>query len=195
MSNISDFKSQLTGGGARPNLFKCKVYFPPELSTDTLTKLGSFMIKGAQLPSSVIAPVEVPYLGRKLKVAGDRTFEPWTITVINDENMLIRNAFETWMDLINDNKSNTSAYSRTGEALNYMRPVEVEQLGRDGAGHGLSSGLGSAIKSYKLIDAFPTNISAIDLNYETNDTIEEFTVEFNYQYWVSDTTAAQSSSN
>jgi len=195
MSNISDFKSQLTGGGARPNLFKCKVYFPPELSTDTLTKLGSFMIKGAQLPSSVIAPVEVPYLGRKLKVAGDRTFEPWTITVINDENMLIRNAFETWMDLINDNKSNTSTYSQSGEALNYMRPVEVEQLGRDGAGHGLSSGLGDAIKRYKLIDAFPTNISAIDLNYETNDTIEEFTVEFNYQYRVSNTTAATSDAN
>ena len=153
------------------------------------------MIKGAQLPSSVIAPVEVPYLGRKLKVAGDRTFEPWTITVINDENMLIRDAFETWMDLINDNKANTSQYSQSGEALNYMRPVEVEQLGRDGAGHGLSSGLGAAIKGYKLIDAFPTNISAIDLNYETNDTIEEFTVEFNYQYWVSNTTAATSDSN
>jgi hypothetical protein len=195
MSNISDFKSQLTGGGARPNLFKCKVFFPPELSTDTLTKLGSFMIKGAQLPSSVIAPVEVPYLGRKLKVAGDRTFEPWTITVINDENMLIRNAFETWMDLINDNKSNTSAYSAKGEALNYMRPVEVEQLGRDGAGHGLSSGFGEAIKRYKLIDAFPTNISAIDLNYESTDVIEEFTVEFNYQYWVSNTTAAVTDAN
>lgn len=195
MSNISDFKAQLSGGGARPNLFKCKVFFPPELATDTLTKLGSFMIKGAQLPSSVINPVEVPYLGRKLKVAGDRIFEPWTITVINDENMLIRDAFETWMDLINDNKSNTSAYSQGGEALNYMRPVEVEQLGRDGAGHGISTGLGQPIKSYKLIDAFPTNISAIDLNYETNDTIEEFTVELNYQYWVSNTTAAPFTSN
>ena len=196
MSNISDFKSQLTGGGARPNLFKCKVTFPRELSTDTLTKLGSFMIKGAQLPASIVAPVEVPYLGRKLKVAGDRTFEPWTITVINDEGMEIRNAFETWMDLINDNKSNTSFYSVGGnKALNYMQSVEVEQLGRNGAGHGTSSGLGDAIKSYKLIDAFPTNISAIDLNYETNDTIEEFTVEFNYQYWVSNTTAAQAPSN
>jgi len=193
MSNISNFKTKLTGGGARPNLFKCKCYFPGAVAGGVgLTQLASFMIKGAQLPSSVIAPIEVPYLGRKLKVAGDRTFEPWTMTVINDEGMEIRNAFENWMDFINDNKSNTSYYSQVGtNALDYMAEIEVEQLGRDGAGHGLGNS-GNPIKKYLLVDAFPTNLSAIDLNYETNDTIEEFTVEMNYQYWVSDTTRATS---
>jgi hypothetical protein len=169
MSNINEFKAQLRGGGARPNLFKASVVFPPGIAGPNIENLGSFMIKGASLPASVINPIEVPYRGRKLKVAGDRTFEPWTITVINDNNMRLRNAFEEWANRINDNIDNTSAY----RAMEYYATAYVDQLDRRGL----------PVKTYMFHGAFPTNISAIDLNYETNDTIEEFTVELSYQYW------------
>lgn len=172
MSNIDQFKAQLIGGGARPNLFKVTVPFPFDGGPTIQT---SFMVKGASLPASVINPIEIPYRGRKLKVAGDRTFEPWTITVINDNNMDIRNAFESWMNLINSNARNISAFSAADNSLGYYTDMIVHQLDR----------ANRITKEYKIVGAFPTNISAIDLNYETNDTVEEFTVEINYQYWLS----------
>ena len=172
MAGLDTFKAKLKGGGARPNLFKVNIPFPA--STGGSSELTSFMVKGASLPASVIAPIEVPFRGRKLKLAGDRTFEPWTITIINDSSMDIRNAFERWMDLINANGDNVSAFAGNN-ALNYYTTPLVHQLDRDD----------KITKTYELVDAFPTNISAIDLNYETNDTIEEFTVELSYQYWTS----------
>jgi len=175
MAGIDNFKGKLVGGGARPNLFKAFVNFP--IGVGGSTELASFMIKGASLPASVIAPIEVPYRGRKLKIAGDRTFEPWTLTVINDTGMEIRRAFERWMHLINANQENVSNYQSGVGSLGYMVDMEVVQLDRSGDENGTHR--------YRIIDAFPTNISAIDLNYETNDTIEEFTVELNYQYWTS----------
>jgi hypothetical protein len=175
MAGIDNFKGKLVGGGARPNLFKAIVNFP--IGVNGSNELASFMIKGASLPASVIAPIEVPFRGRKLKIAGDRTFEPWTITVINDTGMEIRRAFERWMHLINANQDNVSNFQSGVGSLGYMADMEVIQLDRSGDENGTHS--------YRIIDAFPTNVSAIDLNYETNDTIEEFTVELNYQYWVS----------
>jgi len=173
MSNITNFKGQFAGG-ARPNLFQAEITFPAAVTgAGSAQGLSRFMIKAAQLPASIIAPIEVPYRGRKLKVAGDRTFEPWTVTVINDVGMEIRNAFESWMDLINRNVSNTTGLP----GLNYYRDLQIYQLNRDFTA--------TSTKSYNFVDAFPTNISAIDLNYETNDAVEEFTVEFNYQYWTS----------
>lgn len=177
MANIDTFKGKLIGGGARPNLFKVYVNFPSAVGGDT--ELASFMIKGAQLPSSVITPIEVPFRGRKLKIAGDRTFEPWTITVLNDSGMEIRRAFEQWMHLINRNEQNTSNYQNVNDALSYMADMRVVQLDRS------LNETDIGTYSYDIIGAFPTNISAIELNYETNDTIEEFTVELNYQYWLS----------
>jgi len=178
MAGIDNFKGKLVGGGARPNLFKALVNFP--IGVGASTELASFMIKGASLPASVIAPIEVPFRGRKLKIAGDRTFEPWTITVINDTGMEIRRAFERWMHLINSNVENVSNFQGkdpvTG-SLGYMADMEVIQLDR--------SGTESGTHKYQIIQAFPTNVSAIDLNYETNDQIEEFTVELTYQYWTS----------
>ena len=175
MSNLSQFKNQFLGG-ARPNLFEAEIYFPTGVVNASLASLKSkFLIKGAQLPSSVIAPIEVPYRGRKLKVAGDRTFEPWTITVINDVNMEISNAFESWMNLINSHTSNTAGLTQ----LNYYLDMHVKQLSRDSA---------NPTKKYTFVGAFPTNISAIEVNYETNDAVEEFTVELNYQYWTSNST-------
>jgi hypothetical protein len=167
--SISDFKSKFSGG-ARPNLFSVQLFFPSGVprtdpSTDTI------LVKAASLPSSIIGTIEVPFRGRKLKVAGDRTFESWSITVINDTNMILRNKFELWMDLISRNSVNL----KDSPDLSYMQPINVYQLNSEQ----------EAIKEYVIVDAFPVNISAIDLNYETNDTIEEFTVEFSYQYWTS----------
>lgn len=173
MANIDNFKAKLTGGGARPNLFKVICNFPAEAEGDA--ELASFLIKGAGLPASVIAPIEVPYRGRKLKVAGDRTFEPWTITVINDEGFVIRNAFERWMNSINEHLNNTGLINPN----DYQTDMTVQQLGKDD----------SVLKTIDLKGVFPTNLSQIELNYETNDTIEEYTVELQYQYWTSNTTS------
>lgn len=164
-TNIDDFKARLTGGGARPNLFKVVCNFPGGGPTE----LASFMIKGASLPASNIAPIEVPFRGRKLKIAGDRTFEPWTITVINDNNMAIRRAFESWMGGINAHAANSGATTPGA----YMADMEVQQLDRTGG----------IIATYYFRGAFPTAVSAIDLNFETNDAVEDFTVELSYQYW------------
>jgi hypothetical protein len=179
MSNLSNFKNAFAGGGARPNLFEVELYFPEGVSGNNVSSKSRFLVKGAQLPASVIAPIEVPYRGRKLKVAGDRTFEPWSITVINDVNMEIRNALEEWMNLINRHASNTSS-GRVGP-LNYYKDLAVKHLSRDGSSE-------APTKVYTFVGAFPTNISNIELNYETNDQIEEFTVEFQYQYWTSNST-------
>lgn len=173
MANIDNFKAKLTGGGARPNLFKVICNFPAEAEGDA--ELASFLIKGAGLPASVIAPIEVPYRGRKLKVAGDRTFEPWTITVINDEGFVIRNAFERWMNSINEHLNNVGLINPN----DYQTDMTVQQLGKDD----------SVLKTIDLRGVFPTNLSQIELNYETNDTIEEYTVELQYQYWTSNTTS------
>jgi hypothetical protein len=175
--SISDFKANFKGG-ARPNLYKVVVTFPD--NNRNTTELATFMIKAASLPGSTIAPIPVPYRGRQLQVAGDRTFEPWTITVVNDGDMIVRNAFESWMNLVNAHEDNTSAYSTIGDPLGYMSTMSVTQLDRDGDEAGT--------KTYEFIDAFPTDISAVELGYETNDAVEEFTVTMSYQYWTSNTT-------
>ncbi len=170
---VDDFKSKLKGGGARPNLFNCKLNFPAFALGDA--ELTSFMVKGAQLPSSNVTPITVPFRGRQLKIAGDRTFEEWTVTVINDTGFEVRNAMERWMNGINSHNANTG-FNDPGD---YQTDLTVDQLDKDGL----------VIKSYQFRSCFPTVISAIDLNYDTVDTIEEFTVTFQVQYWESDTTS------
>lgn len=170
---VDDFKAKLAGGGARPNLFKVKCNFPGFANGST--ELASFMIKGASLPASTINSIEVPFRGRKLKIAGDRTFDPWSITIINDTKMEIRNAFERWMNAINAHQANTGLAAPSS----YQTDMVVEQLDK----------AGNVTKIYNFRGVFPTNVSAIDLNFESNDTIEEFGVELSYQYWESpDTT-------
>jgi hypothetical protein len=173
---ISDFKSKFSGG-ARPNLFQVQLNWPTSITTSAMygasdTDSDILMIKAAALPASVLGTIEVPFRGRKLKVAGDRTYETWTITVINDVNMDLRNKFELWMDLISRNAANYKDIA----GLEYMQDLSVDQLDAQQ----------NIVKTYKIYDAYPINVSAIELNYETNDTVEEFTVEFNYQYWTSD---------
>jgi hypothetical protein len=169
---ISDFKSKLTGGGARPNLFEVELSFPtaarPAAESEVLEK-ARFLVKAAALPASTIASVDVPFRGRILKVAGDRTFETWTITVINDTDFAIRSAFEKWMNVIN---KMTDATGIT-DPSEYYKDAKVKQLDRNGG----------VLRTYKFWDIFPTNISTIDLSYETTDTIQEFTVEMQVHYW------------
>ena len=170
LRTISDFKSRLSGGGARPNLFEVELAFPDAvaINNDILQK-ARFLVKAAALPASTIAPIDVPFRGRILKIAGDRTFETWTITVINDTDFSIRSAFEKWMNTINKMSDATGVVDPEA----YQKDATVKQLDRDG----------SVLRSYKFWDIFPTNISTIDVSYETTDTIEEFTVEMQVQWW------------
>lgn len=170
--NVNDFKAKLRGGGARPNLFYVELTTP---LADVDGELASFMVKGAALPASIITEIAVPFRGRQLKIAGDRTFETWTVTVINDTGFEIRNAMERWMNSINSHQENTGAT----DPDSYQSDLAVSQLDKDG----------SVLKKYFFRGCFPTNIGAIELSYDTENAIEEFTVEFQVQYWESETTS------
>ena len=176
---ISDFKSRLIGGGARPNLFEVRMTDLPDFVDDWPSETFQFMCKAAALPASNIAAIDVPFRGRIFKVAGDRTIDTWTITIINDEDFRIRNAMEAWMDGIAKLSNNLGATNPSA----YMRNATVFQLGR-GANPRSENADGdrnAVLAEYEFIDMFPTNISQIDLSYDSSDTIEEFTVEFQVQ--------------
>jgi hypothetical protein len=170
MPGIDDFKSKLTGGGARANLFQVSLAWPGANSSGIND--ASFLIKAATLPASSIENIDLAYRGRMLKIAGDRTFENWTVTVINDTDMRIRSEMERWMSIINAHTANVSALS-SANALGYYRNLAVAQLDRNE----------NITKEYTFVGAYPVNVSSIDLAYDTNNAVEEFTVEFAYQYW------------
>ena len=177
---ISDFKSRLLGGGARSNLFEVELTtLPSSVTLPWQAERFSFLCKAAQMPAMTIANIDVPFRGRVFKVAGDRTFDVWTVTVINDEDFMLRNAFEQWMDQISKLSNNLGAT----EPASYMTDATVYQLGRGSTKSSRdSTGESNAVlKEYKFIDIFPTAISAIDLSYDTGDAIEEFTVDFQVQ--------------
>ena len=170
LRTISGFKSKLAGGGTRPNLFEVEIAFPNPIAIENDVKEKSrFLVKAAALPASNITPIDVNFRGRILKIAGDRTFDTWTITVLNDVDFSIRSAFEKWMNFINKMSDATGAQ----DPAEYQPDAYVHQLDRDG----------STLRTYKFHDVFPTNISQIDLSYETVDAIEEFTVEMQVQWW------------
>lgn len=191
LRTITDFKTALAGGGARPNLFEVHLPKIPRVAPSGRiaweAESFQFLCKAAALPASNIAPIDVPFRGRILKVAGDRTFDTWTVTIINDENFALRTAFEAWMNGISKLDNNTGATNPDS----YMSRAIVHQLGR-GARRGKESKRavnqagGSNIKplrTYLFYDIFPTNVAQIDLSYDSSDTIEEYTVEFQVQYW------------
>lgn len=171
--SVDDFKAKLIGGGARANLFQVIVNNPP-VGANLDTELLSYTCKAAALPASTVAQIDVPFRGRQLKVAGDRTFENWTITVYNEDSQDVRSAFESWMNSINEHVANLGVKN----PRDYQADLVVNQLDREG----------KTTKSYSIRGAFPVNVSEIELSYENNDAIEEFTVEFAYQYWESNTT-------
>ena len=200
---IDSFRSRLVGGGARPNLFEVKLVYPEglatEISSDELALDTRFMVKAANLPASNINVIDIPFRGRNLKIAGDRTFDIWTITVINDTSFRLRNAFEAWMNRIN------RVDNATGEVtpIDYQTNAYVYQLGRDvtkaGSSVGVSEYIGDSVgklgkqkatnakvevlKTYKFHGIFPTNVSAIELSYDQSDSVEEFTVDLQVQWW------------
>jgi hypothetical protein len=170
---VDDFKAKLAGGGARPNLFKATINFPAYAGGDV--ENTSFMCEAAQLPGSSLGLITIPFRGRQLKVAGDRVYDTWTPTIINDTDFNVRNAMERWMNGINAHSANTGLTS----PVDYEADLLVEQLDKDE----------SVLKKYTFRGCFPTAISPIDLAYGSNDDIERFSVEFQVQYWESDTTS------
>jgi len=185
--SIQDFKSALVGGGARPNLFEVTIPSPP--AGITLTNNFQVLCKAAALPASNIASIDVPFRGRTFKVAGERSFDPWTITIINDQDFLIRDAMETWMQSIGQ-YGDGSGFTNPAD---YMCNAFVKQFkrGKSNVGKGIESGSGLEVAAtYKFYSIFPTSISAIDLSYDSADTLEEFTVEFQVQYWTPTTEEA-----
>ena len=167
-SNVSSFLTQVKQG-VRPNMFQVDITFPGTVEADQT--LVSYMCKSAALPASNIGVIEVPFRGRTVKIAGDRTFDTWTITVINDTDFAIRSAFEKWMNSIN----RLSDATGTNNPADYQEDAYVHQLDRDG----------STLRTYRFYDVFPTQISQVDLSYETVDTIQEFTVELQVLYFES----------
>ena len=191
LKKISDFKTRLAGGGARPNLFEVNIPSFPDAALasgavwdNTEAKADfRFLCKAAALPASNNGVIDVPFRGRILKVAGDRTFDTWTVTVINDEDFIIRTQFEHWMNGINKLTNNSGA-TNPGS---YMRDAHVSQLGRGQQANATTNNASgddqTPLRTYTFKDIFPTNISQIDLSYDTGDTIEEFTVEFQVNYF------------
>ena len=180
---IDDFKANVASDFARPNLFQVDLQFPTGIINNAaLVELGKFTVRAANLPSSQIGVIEVPFRGRTLKIAGDRTFEPWTITVQNDSGFVLRNAFELWASSIqayNENFTQAAGLGDVDDATGYFADMTVHQLARD-----VKDGEAPKIlKSYRFYNVFPSNIAAIDLDFGNNDAIEEFTVELQTQYW------------
>lgn len=172
--NVSQFRSQMQFDGARPNLFDVQMVFPGFANPGNASTKMRFMCKGAQLPGSTLGVVPVQYFGREVKVAGNRTFTEWTVTVMNDEDFVIRNAFERWMNGINSHRFNTRA-STLRNPNSYTADAEVLHYGK----------AGDTIKKYKFIGMFPQDLAPIDLDWGNNDSMEEFTVTLAYQWWES----------
>ena len=191
LKTISEFKSTLAGGGARPNLFEVELTKFPDAIPGWDADTFKYLCKAANLPASTIASIDVPFRGRTFKVAGDRSIDVWTVTVINDEDFKLRRSFEAWMELIAKLDNNLGATNPSS----YMSNATVHQLGRGSTVNSTTNaGADSSIlASYNFVDIFPTAVSAIDLSYDSGDTIEEFTVEFQVQSFelISGATAAQ----
>ena len=164
--NVNNFQAALKGGGARNSLFEVQIFSP--FGGDT-----TFMCKGASIPAATIGVIDVPYYGRQVKVAGNRTFETWTPTIINDEDFAIRASMERWNQSINEFVDNTRTLG-TGSPSSYKSTANIWQYGQSGA----------FLRAYTLFGIFPSNISTIDLAWDTEG-IEEFTVDFTYDYWES----------
>ena len=171
---VDDFKAKIRGGGARPNLFKATINFPNYASSSDIVETSSFLCEAAQLPGPTMGSIIVPFRGRQLKMAGDRTFDVWTAPIINDTDFKIRNAMEVWMNGMGGHSENVGLTNPT----DYEADLQISQLDRTGR----------SIKDYVFRGAHPTDLSAIDVAYATTDDIERFTVTFQYQYWTSNTT-------
>lgn len=169
--NINDIKSALTGGGARPSLFEVQI--TGGQSTIGIDPKLTLTAKAASLPSSNLGNIKVPYFGRTINVAGDRTFDEWTITVINDEDWVVKAGLESWHHAINAHVGNIRHEGALSAPSSYKGVADVKQYSKEG----------QVIQTYKLYGLFPTVVSDIPVSWETTDAIEEFTVTFQYDHW------------
>ena len=176
--NITEFRSRLTGGGARANLFEVGITFPDGLGIDErlVSDKIPFLVKAAEIPASNLGNIPVPYRGRVLPVAGDRTFDPWTVTVINDTDFLIRDAMERWSNSINDLQTAQGIVDPAA----YQTRANVRQLGRSGDGPGKKE---PVLRTYLFEGIYPNVVSSIPLDFGATDQIEEFQTTFNYLFY------------
>lgn len=192
MPNIIDFKSRLKGG-VRPNLFQVDITFPDlnfnlggTKSQYQLQQLGRYLCRSAQIPAANQGLIEVPFRGRFLKIPGDRTFEPWTATFYNTTDFDLRAAFEQWINIGNKTDESLGTFEFGGDSFGgYFTDIVVRQLDKNPKSSGAKAadgGENKVLRSYKLVGAWPTSVGAINLSYDSNDQIEEFDVEFQYQY-------------
>ena len=182
-NNVSTFLSQIQQG-IKPNMFSVDIKFPQGFSGATGKSnnddknLTNILCKAAALPGSNLGVIEVPFRGRTVKIAGDRTFDTWTATFFADSNMEVRGLFEDWANSINSHEANTAERFLPNQGTTgYMADLFVSQLEKD------DNKGGSVIRTYQLHHCFPTNVSAIDLAYDSNDQISEFTVEWQYSFF------------
>jgi hypothetical protein len=169
MANISSFKANMLAGGARSNQFQCIITFPAAVTGGALaSNKVSFMAKSASIPDSTVADIEVMYRGRAVHFAGERTFQPWNISVYNDNDFALRNAFESWINIISNPDSTNGLMS----PLDYQVDMEVHQLDRSD----------NVVKKYKFVDAYPTNVGEIQLSWDANSQLQEYPVSFSYNY-------------
>ena len=174
--NINDFIAELPGGGARSNLFRVILPFPNFAIVGGETRKLSFLAKAASIPASTLGTIEIPFQGRKIKLAGDREFgEPLALTILNDTDFQLRNAFERWSNAINNHTTNAGLVNFS----NYVVDGTVEQLDRGG----------NTIKVYSFRGMWPSNVAAIELSFDSEAAIQEFGVDMQFQYWTSDTTS------
>ena len=167
--NVNEIRSQLILGGARPSLFQVTIQNPANSAGDIKTP---FMVEATTIPESSLGVIEVPYFGRKVKIAGDRTFSQWSVRVINDEDFLIRNSMEQWMNNINSHEGNVTAFGSASPLL-YKSQAQVIQYSKTGI----------PIRTYQFNGIFPRSVSAIDLNWGSTDQLETFDVVFEYDWW------------
>ena len=185
---ITNFRDRLIGGGDRPNMFEVNITLPEQIAPNgDISQDMRFLVKGAEIPAAVIGNIPVPFRGRVLPVAGDRTFDPWTVTIINDAQFNIRDAMEQWSNLINDLQFDVGDIN----PADYQTKAEVFQLSRQSQGSGgQSAGKGGEIiqtlRTYNFEGIYPTEVSSIALDYGATDQIEEFQVTFNYLFWTTD---------
>jgi hypothetical protein len=167
--NINEMRAGLALGGARPTLFQVQITNPINNAADAI---APFLIRATSLPSSTINPIEIPYFGRKIKIAGDRTFDTWPVTIMNDEDFRIRHTMEQWHNQINSLQTNLNL-NADSSPLNYKSTALVTQYGKSG----------DELRRYKFNGIFPTEISTIDLDWDSTDQIETFSVTFAYDWF------------
>jgi len=186
-NSLSSFITTIAQG-VKPNMFSVNIPFPSSLGVSNQDSLN-LLCKSAALPASSLGTIEVPFRGRTIKIAGDRTFDTWSATFFNDKDMLTRSYFEKWLEQMNTHEGNTAPLFVLSENDGYAKQITVTQLQKD------STAAGTPLRTYTLHYAFPTSVSQIDLAYDANDQIEEFTVEFQYSWWSAEAASGGAAAN